>query len=84
MTKRFYQIDRYANEASALDGISDMAYKMVESTSRKQALTDYITSNGDDIADYVIGKTNVKGGMEVSATCPIETTAILTARVAAQ
>lgn len=82
--KKWYQIDRYSNESAARNGISDMTYKMVKSTSRKQALTDYIIGMGDDPADYIIGIINIKGVMDVSATCPLETTAILTARVAAQ
>ena len=84
MTKRFYQIDRYANDKDAKDGISSKGYAIVRSTSRKQALTDYIACRGDDPTEYTLSKTNLKGTMEVSATCPIETTEILIARVAAQ
>lgn len=68
----WYQIDRYGH-----GDITDMQYQMIQSTSCKKALIDYLTGRGwvidDADAPITISRERIRGIMTTVARCQNET-----------
>lgn len=78
-SKSWYQIDRINPET----GRPDAEYEIVQATSAKQALADYLTGKGyvldDQDAPVTIARESINGSRIMAARCPADTSAYWTA-----